>query len=171
MAPSWRFKSANQALPVTGKRFLVLFFKKELLAFLVLTSNAAAAPEPGLATLYTWHCSGCHGTAGQGVPAAGIPDLHDAGSYVALPEGRAYLAQVPGISQSRLDDATAARMLNYVLARFSAASLPANFPPYTAAEVARLRADKASDAETRRAAILAGLKRQGRVPPNYRPNK
>ncbi len=104
------------------------------------------------------------------MPAAGIPDLHDAGSYVALPEGRAYLVQVPGFSQSHLDDATAARMLNYVLARFSAASLPTDFTPYTAQEVGHLRADKASDAETRRAAILAGLKRLGRLPANYRPS-
>ncbi len=110
-----------------------------------------------LAAKYTLHCSGCHGAAGHGVPAAGIPDLAYAGSYVVLPEGRAYLAQVPGISQARLDDATAAQMLNYVLARFSAASLPPNFVPYTEAEMHVLRADKASDAETRRAAILAGL--------------
>jgi hypothetical protein len=35
--------------------------------------------------------------------------------------------------------------------------LPPGFKPYTAAEVAALRADKASDAETRRAAILSAL--------------
>jgi mono/diheme cytochrome c family protein len=96
---------------------------KRLAALLVLGAAPASA-DPGLATLYIWHCSGCHGAMGHGVPERGIPDLHDAGSYVALPEGRAYLAQVPGISQSNLDDATAARMLNYVLGRFSAASLP-----------------------------------------------
>jgi hypothetical protein len=31
MAASVRFKWANRVLPVTGKSFLVLFFKKELL--------------------------------------------------------------------------------------------------------------------------------------------
>jgi mono/diheme cytochrome c family protein len=132
-------------------------------AMLALIAAGPARADAGLATLYTWHCSGCHGAGGHGVPAAGIPDLHDAGSYVALPEGRAYLAQVPGISQSQLDDATAARLLNYVLARFSAGSLPAGFAPYTAAEVGLLRANRASDAETRRAAILAALKRTGRL--------
>jgi mono/diheme cytochrome c family protein len=128
-----------------------------LRAALVFAQVPAGHAEMKLSTLYTLHCSGCHGAAGHGAPAAGIPDLGYAGSYVVLPQGRAYLAQVPGISQSRLDDATAARMLNYVLMRFSAASLPAGFVPYSAAEVGQLRADKASDAETRRAAVLAGL--------------
>jgi len=120
---------------------------------------AAAAAEQSLQTTYTLHCSGCHGTQGHGVPERGIPDLHDSGSYVAIPAGRAYLVQVPGLSQSRLDDALAARLLNYVLGRFSADMLPPGFKPYTAAEVAALRADKASDAETRRAAILSALGR------------
>ncbi len=122
-----------------------------------------------LPTLYTLHCSGCHGAGGHGVPAAGIPDLHDAGSYVILPEGRAYLAQVPGISQSRLDNETAARILNWALLRFSAASLPPGFVPYTAEEVGRLRTDKASDAENRRAAVLVGLRKLGRLPTDYVP--
>jgi mono/diheme cytochrome c family protein len=138
-----------------------------LAAFLYAAPNAHA--EMNLPTLYTLHCSGCHGAAGHGVPAAGIPDLRDAGSYVILPEGRAYLAQVPGISQSRLDNETAARILNWALFRFSAASLPPGFVPYTAEEVGRLRTDKASDAETRRAAILVGLRKMGRLPADYVP--
>jgi mono/diheme cytochrome c family protein len=113
--------------------------------------------DPSLLSLYTQHCSGCHGTTGHGVPNAGIPDLHDAGAYVAIPAGRAYLVQVPGLAQSRLDDATAARILNYVLGRFSADTLPPDFQPYSAAEVTALRADKASNAPTRRKAILAAL--------------
>ncbi len=124
-----------------------------------------------LPALYTLHCSGCHGASGHGVPARGIPDLALAGSYVVLPEGRTYLVQVPGISQSRLDDATAARILNYVLTRFSAADLPADFRPYSAAEVTGLRAQAASDAETRRAAILAELRKLGRLPAGYEPGR
>jgi mono/diheme cytochrome c family protein len=121
--------------------------------------GAAAPAEKSMQTAYTLHCSGCHGAQGHGVPESGIPDLHDSGAYVAIPAGRAYLVQVPGLSQSRLNDTLAARLLNYVLERFSADQLPAGFKPYTAAEVAALRTDKASDAETRRAAILAALHR------------
>jgi mono/diheme cytochrome c family protein len=116
-----------------------------------------AAAETSLLSTYTLHCSGCHGTQGAGVPEKGIPNLADAGSYVGTPAGRAYLAQVPGISQSRLDNETAARMLNYVLQRFSV--LPADFKPYTAPEVAILRTDKASDASTRRKMLLAANKK------------
>jgi len=123
-------------------------------ALCLMAGNAAAQP---MQTLYTLHCSGCHGAQGHGVPEAGIPDLHDSGSYVAIPAGRAYLVQVPGLSQSRLDNALAARLLNYILTRFSADRLPPGFTPYTEAEVAALRADKASDAEVRRAAILSAL--------------
>jgi len=130
--------------------------KRAAAVLCVLAGSAVAAP---METLYTLHCSGCHGAQGHGVPEAGIPDLHDSGSYVAIPAGRAYLVQVPGLSQSRLDDALAARLLNYILVRFSADRLPPDFKPYTKAEVTALRADKASDAETRRAAILSALAR------------
>jgi hypothetical protein len=132
---------------------------KAILRLIVcLTGCGTACAEPSLSSLYTLHCSGCHGAAGHGVPQAGIPDLHDAGSYVSLPAGRAYLAQVPGLSQSHLDDATATHMLNYVLQRFSGDTLPPDFHPYTIAEITLLRADKASDATTRRAAILSALR-------------
>jgi mono/diheme cytochrome c family protein len=123
---------------------------------LILVVRPAEAAQSLLAT-YTLHCSGCHGTLGAGVPEKGIPNLADAGLYAGTPAGRTYLAQVPGISQSRLDDETAARMLNYVLRRFSAANLPAGFRPYTATEMAVLRAQKASDAVRRRQAILAQM--------------
>ncbi len=111
--------------------------------------------SPSLLSTYTLHCSGCHGTQGAGVPEKGIPNLADAGLYAGTAAGRAYLAQVPGLSQSRLDDETAARMLNYILRRFSAANMPADFRPYTAGEIAVLRAHKASDAARLRQAILA----------------
>lgn len=117
-----------------------------------------AAAQPSLPVLYTLHCSGCHGAAGHGVPEQGIPDLHDAGGYAGVAAGRAYLAQVPGLTQSRLDNATAARLLNYVLVRFSADLLPAGFTPYTPAEMAVLRQGTASDAARRRSTLLAQLK-------------
>lgn len=133
-----------------------------------LAAPCAAQAKMPLPALYTLHCSGCHGAAGHGVPASGIPDLAYAGAYLSVPQGRAYLIQVPGISQSRLNDATAADMLNYVLARFSTATLPADFVPYTEAEITRLRANAASDAETQRAAILAALRKVNKLPEAYK---
>jgi len=139
-------------------RRLVVGCKQPTLRLFLLAltaSNACAAPS--LLSTYTLHCSGCHGTQGAGVPEKGIPNLADAGAYAGTPAGRAYLAQVPGISQSRLDNQTAANMLNYVLHRFSGATLPADFKPYTEAELGVLRANKASDASTRRRALLAAI--------------
>ena len=119
---------------------------------------AVARADQSLQTLYTLHCSGCHGVGGLGVPEAGIPNLNEAGRYVRTELGREYLIEVPGLSQSRLDDVTAARLLNWVLQQFSAERLPADFKPYTAAEVTRFRADKVSDPKARREAILAELR-------------
>lgn len=124
----------------------------------------ASAPLPP-STLYTWNCSGCHGADGHGVPEAGIPDLREAGRYLTATDGRRYLIQVPGLSQSRLDDDSAARILNWMLRRFSAASLPADFAPYTATEVARYRGDKASDARTRRELLLTELRDRAMIRP------
>lgn len=129
---------------------------RSLAVFLALAGSAHA--DPSLQTVYTLNCSGCHGASGHGVPTAGIPDLNDAGSYVSTSLGREYLIEVPGLSQSRLDDATAARLLNWVLRKFSADRLPADFKPYTAAEVTQFRADKVSDPNARRQAILTELR-------------
>jgi len=136
-------------------------------ALLCYGIGRAHAGDMSLATIYTLHCSGCHGEQGKGVPAAGIPDLNDAGRYVAVPAGRSYLISVPGLAQSSLDDATAARILNYILGRFSQEHLPADFKPYTKQEVTRFRTDVASDAVTRRKQILADLRAQGLLPATY----
>ena len=135
-----------------GSALRVLF----VTAFIAVTADARA--DQSLQTLYTLNCSGCHGAAGLGVPEAGIPNLNEAGRYVQTTLGREYLIEVPGLSQSRLDDATAARLLNWVLRQFSAERLPADFKPYTTAEVTRFRADKVSDPKARRDAILAELR-------------
>jgi hypothetical protein len=130
---------------------------KRRLALCLSLLASPAIGNPPLSSSYTQHCSGCHGTDGSGVPEKGIPNLADAGLYAGTPDGRAYLVQVPGISQSRLDDAAASAMLNYVLNRFASAHLPRDFRPYTAQEVGVLRANKASDAARRRQVLLAHL--------------
>jgi hypothetical protein len=134
-------------------------------ACIALTTGALA--DTPMLTVYTLNCSGCHGAQGLGVPEVGIPNLNEAGRFVRTELGREYLIQVPGLSQSRLDDATAARLLNWILYKFSAGPLPRNFTPYTAEEVTHFRADKASDAKIRRDAILAEMRRLGLLEPAY----
>lgn len=126
-------------------------------AIVMIGYCAAVHADMSLESVYLLNCSGCHGQDGKGVPAAGIPDLHDSGLYVKTGRGREYLIQVPGLSQSNLDDPTVALVLNWVLRRFSADRLPPDFKPYTVEEVAISRKDKASDAQTRRSVLLSEL--------------
>ena len=132
-----------------------------------VTLPVAARGDTPMLTVYTLNCSGCHGADGVGVPEVGIPNLKEAGRFVRTELGREYLIQVPGLSQSRLDDATAARLLNWILHKFSADRLPADFTPYTPEEVTRFRPDKASDANIRRDAILAEMRSRGLLDPGY----
>ena len=149
----------HRACAAPGTKVFWFFFSKKNTFLPCLFFPLSASAEP-LSTLYTLHCSGCHGQTGHGVPAAGIPDLADSGAYLGSPAGRAYLVQVPGVAQSRLDDATAAAMLNYILARFSAGGMPKGAPPFTAGEVAKLRANVASDALAERRALLGAFRGQ-----------
>ena len=125
--------------------------------------------EMPMQTLYTLNCSGCHGNEGLGVPEVGIPNLNDAGRYVGTALGRQYLIKVPGLSQSRLDNATAAKLLNWILHKFSSDRIPSDFQPYSTEEVAQFRSEVASDAETQRAAILAELRSRGLLEAGYDP--
>ena len=91
-----------------------------------------------LAVLYASNCAGCHGAGGLSVSE--IPTLVDRIGYFArIPEGRAYLAEVPNVALSALSDKDLAAMLSWLLRTYSAAQLPADFRDYTAAEVGAYR--------------------------------
>lgn len=108
------------------------------------------------------HCSGCHQQDGSGSPENGIPSMRGRVShFLRLPEGRAFLVQVPGTSQSALGDAAVAELLNWMVNQFSRDEIPPGFIPYTAAEVARLRALRLSDIPAKRAAVVGSLRDMG----------
>lgn len=101
-------------------------------------SPGPTSPGPEAAPVwedYALNCSACHGLDGAGVPGV-TPTLHGLAALLAAPGGRAYLGSVPGVAQAPLSDARLARVLNWVLERYSGA-LPD--PPYTAAEIGELR--------------------------------
>jgi mono/diheme cytochrome c family protein len=106
---------------------------------LLLAAGSSWATEPAEAD-YMLNCQGCHLPDGSGFPARQVPDLRNQmGRFLNVPGGRAFLVQVPGSAQSGLNDADLARVLNWMLLRFSAAQLPADFQPFSAAEVGPLR--------------------------------
>ena len=103
------------------------------------------------------HCQGCHQADGTGLEGA-VPQLKDSvARLVTVPGGREYLSSVPGVAQSQLDDVAVAALLNWMVAYFDAAHLPADFRPYTAEEVASLRKKPLVQASVVRASLLARL--------------
>jgi mono/diheme cytochrome c family protein len=94
---------------------------------------------------YILQCAGCHMQDGRGLPPE-VPSLVDTpGRMLATAAGREYLVRVPGVAQAPIGDAELAAVLNWMLREFSASTLPREFAPYAAREVAALRRDVLGD--------------------------
>lgn len=120
----------------------------------------------GVAQDYARWCQGCHRADGLGAPDA-VPRLRDFAGYLTrTPEGRAYLARVPGVASAPLDDRRLADVLNWTLSTFSRDQLTPDFRPYTAREVARARSDPLPNAKSARARLIDELQAAGIVPPH-----
>ena len=88
---------------------------------------------------WTLNCQGCHRPDGTG-SAGTTPSL--AGTvarFLSVPGGREYLERVPGVATSALSNADLSELMNWMLWRFDKPHMPANFQPFTAAEIGRLR--------------------------------
>lgn len=117
----------------------------------------ATAEHYGPAMNYRLHCEGCHKEDGTG-QSGYIPSLRDSvARFLARPEGRAYLARVPGTAQSLLTDAERAELLNWIVREFDPEHVPSDFSPYQAAEIAQWRFDALSQPGVVRASLLAQL--------------
>jgi hypothetical protein len=125
------------------------------LCLLALAGGPAGAYAPHVD--YALECQGCHRADGAGTPDT-VPTL--AGSvarFLAVPGGREYLVQVPGVAQAPLDDASLAAVMNWMLERFDEAHVPPGFRPYDAAEVGRLRAAPLTDVDGVRRRLLGAI--------------
>lgn len=131
-------------------------------------TRAADAPAPayteGFAS-FQGNCAVCHGPVGAGVPALAPPLVSYPARYAASVEGRRQLAmtvlygmigditvderhynfQMPEFT--RLDDATLAATLNYVV--FDLGHAPAEVKPFSSAEIAAERAHPVDGAAVR----------------------
>ena len=111
---------------------------------------------------YLLNCAGCHLPDGNGSAPNDVPTLHGIpGLFASVPEGRAFLTQVPGVAYSALNDADVAEVLNWVLLNFSRDTLPAGFEQFTRDEVHRLRAVRPAEIFKVRDAVLATLAAKG----------
>ncbi len=105
---------------------------------------------------YMLHCQGCHGPDGSGAPGA-VPSFRNhVAKFLQVRGGREYLIRVPGVSQSELDDARVAEVLNWIVREFDA-ERSANAPPFTAAEVARWRRPPLADVDEVRSELLHAI--------------
>lgn len=126
------------------------------LACMLLTAHA----DPGKARLhYLQYCSGCHLVDGSGLPASAVPSMRGVlGQFLQVEGGRAYIVQVPGVLNSPLNDAEVAALMNWLLPTVSPDTLPrSGVAPYTAAEVAQLRATRPADVLGTRQRLLEGI--------------
>jgi len=88
---------------------------------------------------WTLNCQGCHRPDGTG-SAGTAPSLAGTVSkFLTVPGGRDYLGRVPGVATSALPSADLAELMNWMFWRFDNEHLPADFVPFTAEEIGRLR--------------------------------
>ena len=119
-----------------------------MLALACAAPVAAASPELD----YTLNCAGCHRPDGVGTPGSVPPLAGSVGRFATVPGGREYLARVPGVATSALDDASLAAVLNWMLDHFGDGARAV--PPYTAEDVGRLRREPLVNVERARRELI-----------------
>ena len=123
----------------------------------VAWSAGVPAGELSAEANYMIHCMGCHLADGAGNPPE-VPDVRsEMGRMLAIPGGREYLVQVPGAAQAPISDAALAAVVNYMLETFSSETLPRDYRPLTAEEVAEWRRHWLPDVASVREELLAAL--------------
>ena len=124
---------------------------------------AAAGDTSARAHLnYLQHCVGCHGLDGGGAPTKGIPTMRgNLGRFLQVPGGREFIVQVPGVMNTSLADRDIAELMNWLLPRISAATVPAGMRPYSEAEITSLRSSRPADVPAARRALIESMRRSG----------
>ncbi|MBA2922865.1 cytochrome C [Pseudomonas sp. P7] len=113
---------------------------------------------------YQLQCAGCHLGNGMGSPANDTPRMTGfVGNFLKVPGGREFLVRVPGMSQSALNNKQVADLMNWLIREDGMAgkSTPANFQPYTAEEVSRLRQKAMLNLPGTRAELINSMRSQG----------
>ena len=113
---------------------------------------------------YQLQCAGCHLGNGMGSAANDTPRMTGfVGNFLKVPGGREFLVRVPGMSQSALNNAQLADLLNWLMREDGMAgkSRPADYQPYNADEVAALRAKTMLNLPGTRAELINKMRAQG----------
>jgi len=132
-----------------------------LLASGVCAEGLPGVENPARARVnYMLNCQGCHGAGGAGTRDGAVPVMQNfVGKFLTVRDGREFLVRVPGSANAALGDAALAELLNWMLPQISPAQIPADFQPYTAAEVGELRRHPLEDVERERARLIGRMVR------------
>jgi mono/diheme cytochrome c family protein len=110
---------------------------------------------------YMLNCQGCHLPDGSGFPGK-VPDMRGlVGRFPTVAGGREFLVRVPGSANAPLSDERLAELMNWLLREYGGDQLPADFRPYAAEEVGRLRRHPLTDVQGERQRLLTLLGRSG----------
>jgi hypothetical protein len=159
--------------------------RRLLVVLFIMASHGIATATSS--SVFTANCAPCHQVSGQGVAGAYPPLKDTVGSYVRVPQGRAYLAHVVAfgmtgavVSQSQtysgfmqpwsqLTDAEVTDVLNHILLDLNAALLPDTFAPFTSDEVHTLRAQRLTFEQVRseREALMKALSAKTAAEPTH----
>lgn len=106
---------------------------------------------------YMLNCQGCHLADASGL-AGEVPRLKNfVGYFLHSGEGREFLIRVPGVATASLPDDELAELMNWLLETYSSEQLPEFFEPFSADEIAALRAKLESDPGATRSRILRDI--------------
>ena len=130
------------------------------LALALAGATPALAQDDGQ-SLFADVCAACHQDDGRGVPGVYPPLADSIGRFARLPEGRAFIMQVPGLLSAGMSDERAAGVVNWMIEYFAGPSMPSDFVLYTAAEARRYRETKPADIAGTRKALAARLVQMG----------
>ena len=99
---------------------------------------------------------------GRGAADKGVFDMRDTlGRFLALPGGRAFIVQVPGVMNSGLSDLETAQLMNWLLSTISHATVPPGTSPYVAEEIAQYRRTRPVDITASRRLLIEKMNASG----------
>lgn len=113
---------------------------------------------------YQLQCAGCHLGDGEGSAANDTPRMKGfVGNFLKVDGGRQFLVRVPGMSQSALNNAQLADLINWIMREDGMAgkSMPANYQPYTEQEVAAIRHEAMLNLPSTRAGLISQMRAKG----------
>ncbi len=84
---------------------------------------------------YIINCQGCHLRSGEGSEGGAPSMVGVVANFLNAPGGREFLLRVPGVANTGLKSEALAEMMNWLIYEFDAEHVPADFKPFTTAEV------------------------------------